>query len=741
MSRFCFLLCFVLLLLVADDIESRRHRRHRSRFGRRLSDGLRGLRSQIRRWNHRWRLPWADINFAFNYGSGGSRDWWDGPNVCTEEERKNETTSDDISSHHMATTVMCDDKKTSYICTKSMTINGKKTTLREVKECCHGYSRISGQYGCPTYRQLHDIVKTAESMNLTEFLRVARSVGLESKLYESSGANFTVFAPTNDALKQTPTLSPTYENVILSDMNSVIRISPPVSTLLVSDASDLVLGHVTGGILTTTRLEDEQTITSANSKSSTIRVNFYDMVNDGIMTANCKRVTSRDNLATNGVIHVVEDVLQPVTKSLMDIVSSNPQLSYLKKAIGRSGLGVNLRGDGQFTLFAPTDNAFQKLDGGLLQRILSDQRCLKKILFHHLLPNVICSSAVSDKHKSRTKNQLSNYLRLSRDQNNKYFVENAQIVDRDVMATNGVLHLIDDVILPDEALGVLHALQKRNITRLPELVVEAGLKKSFETADNITVLVPTDEAFSKMTEFAAKRLNESETALADALRYHVIPTTSTCRAYDGYQFPTWNPRRNLTVHRDFLFPFHGYNRETIQCATILKSNIQSCNAVIHLIDKVLVPPVGTVVDVLEVDSRFTEFVRLLKNSGLADQLQGKGPYTVLAPTNEALKEVSENDLKELESRKENLQSLIKDHIIKGHRCCSQIQRYSDRFSIFTRNLRSVSGMTIAVEKSRDQLTVGSASVVECDMVGTNGVVHAINQVLQEEDYYDPFDFW
>lgn len=67
---------------------------------------------------------------------------------------------------------------------------------------------------------------------------------------------------------------------LFQDMGSVIRISPPIST--VSDASDLVLSHVTGGILTTTTLEDEQTITSANSKSSTIRINFYDMVDNGV---------------------------------------------------------------------------------------------------------------------------------------------------------------------------------------------------------------------------------------------------------------------------------------------------------------------------------------------------------------------------------------------------------------------------------------------------------------------------
>jgi hypothetical protein len=69
---------------------------------------------------------------------------------------------------------------------------------------------------------------------------------------------------------------------MLQDMNSIIRISPPISTIIVSDASDLVLGHVTGGILTTTKLTDEQIISSAGSKSSTIRVNFYNMVDDGV---------------------------------------------------------------------------------------------------------------------------------------------------------------------------------------------------------------------------------------------------------------------------------------------------------------------------------------------------------------------------------------------------------------------------------------------------------------------------
>lgn len=75
---------------------------------------------------------------------------------------------------------------------------------------------------------------------------------------------------------------------------------------------------------------------------------------------------------------------------------------------------------------------------------------ISEIVYNHLLPNVICSAAIPRSRRSRTKNMLSGYVQLTRDQDDKMFVEKSQIIDRDIMATNGVLHLIDDVIIPDE---------------------------------------------------------------------------------------------------------------------------------------------------------------------------------------------------------------------------------------------------------------------------------------------------
>lgn len=731
----------VLLLLVADDTESRRHRRHqrhRNRW-RQRDEWPRGGRLGSQ-WRHRWNFPWFDFDINFDSGSF-TTDWWDGPNICTHKERKNGNTSTSFTGHgqYSSSAITCEDKKTAYICTETLTSNGKTTIERVTKSCCHGYTRRSGQHGCPKYQQLDDIEKTAESLNLTEFLRAAESVGLKEQLKGTLDANFTIFAPTNEAFKKGPSFVSSYENVLLNDMGSVIRISPPISTVIVSDASDLVLSHVTGGILTTTTLEDEQTITSANSKSSTIRINFYDMVDNGVMTANCKRVSSRNNLATNGVIHVVDEVLQPVTKSLTDIVSSNPQLSYLKTALGTSGISHDLRLEGQFTLLAPTDNAFRKLDGQLLNRTLTDKRCLKKIINNHLLPNVICSSAVSGSHKSKTKNKLSKYLQLMRDDNDKIFVEKSQIIDRDIMASNGVLHLIDDVIIPEEAYAVMEVLEKRKLTRLSDLISEAGLKKSLEQANDITILVPTNEAFSKMSEFDRARLNESNTA--DIVKYHVIKELSTCRVADGHQFSTWNTKKTLTVHRSrsLYYRFFEPPQETIQCSSIVKYGIPSCNAVIHLIDKVLIPPVGTVVDVLEVDNRFSEFVKLMKNSGLADELQQNGPYTVLAPTNEVLNALTEEEMKNLQSSKDNLKEFVKDHVIRGHMCCSNFRLHVFGFH----NVRTISGVELVIRKTGRHLTVSSSDILECDMVGTNGVVHAIGGILgqEQETEYNEYDFF
>lgn len=75
---------------------------------------------------------------------------------------------------------------------------------------------------------------------------------------------------------------------------------------------------------------------------------------------------------------------------------------------------------------------------------------ISEIVYNHLLPNVICSAAIPRSRRSRTKNMLSGHVQLTRDQDDKMFVEKSQIIDRDIMATNGVLHLIDDVIIPDE---------------------------------------------------------------------------------------------------------------------------------------------------------------------------------------------------------------------------------------------------------------------------------------------------
>ncbi|KAK3089751.1 hypothetical protein FSP39_006188 [Pinctada imbricata] len=444
-----------------------------------------------------------------------------------------------------------------------------------------------------------------------------------------------------------------------------------------------------------------------------------------LMTANCKRVRSQDNRASNGVIHIVEEVMLPVSDSMVDIVTKDRQLSYLKTAIGRSSLGQALRADGQLTLFAPTDAAFQKLDSNVLNRLLRDQKCLDKVLKNHVLPNVVCSSAIQG--KSRTKNLLMRYLSVNRDQEDKVFVQDSQVVSADIMTTNGVIHLIDEVLIPDDALGILDVAEKQNATKVLELIDRAGLRKTLESAENITFFVPTNEAVEKLPSDVLTSLARDTNALANILKYHVTPVETECKfVYNGYELETLSSGKSIVLYEYSTFPFRQRWLQTAQCGRIIMGNIPSCNGLIHLVDKVLLPPVGNILDVLAQDRRFTQLVDLLKRAGLADALQGEGPLTIFAPTNQAFGKIPSSTLQSLASDVDQLQTVLKLHVIKGFLCCAGI--FEDNF--FHRNrISSLEGTRLRIRKEGDQLMVQSSTISSCDLTGTNGVVHAIDSVI------------
>ena len=133
-----------------------------------------------------------------------------------------------------------------------------------------------------------------------------------------------------------------------------------------------------------------------------------------------------------------------------------------------------------------------------------------------MLPNVVCSGVVEGRVK--TNNLLSSLLLLSRTEAGEVTVEGSKLIIRDMMATNGVVHLIDRVLVPATAKTLASALDARPL--LSSLIETAGLSDQFSSLTNATLFLPSEEAIKELPEAQLEQLKESQT-LKNLLSFHV----------------------------------------------------------------------------------------------------------------------------------------------------------------------------------------------------------------------------
>ncbi|ESP05386.1 hypothetical protein LOTGIDRAFT_208417 [Lottia gigantea] len=709
---------------------------HRTRVEEELDDLFRRIKDRRYGFNFEDKF-WLD--FGWN-SRNEPKPWWEGPNVCKDEKESIENTSisdtGPISRHFSFKNQVCDQSETSYKCTTKTGIFMKQKTVTEVYECCPGFTRKDEMFGCPTEFKLDGLVKTARNLGLTEFLRATESVSLTDDLEKG---NFTVFAPVNKAFEDEKNILPELETILPKDMPSVVMVSKPLTDLVIADMSNVLLGHLVYDTLKTSGLNDEQLIETASPFDSLLRVNFFSRP-EKLITVNCARILSADNQATNGIIHTVDRIIKPVTDSIVDIISQNPNLSYLKTALARADLVKALRGTGQYTLFAPTDAAFEKLEPSIRDRLIKGEKsCLEKVLKNHLLTSVICSTVIQG--TVTTTNLLNKYLNLTRTEDDKLFVEGSQMVGRDIMATNGVIHVIEDVLVPDQALGLIDVAEKNNLTKFVELLKETGMFKGITKMENLTLFIPSNNAFEKLEEkVSLEELKKDKKKVEDIVMYHVVPEVVTCsRLHNNYKLSTEN-ERNIRMNRYSTFPFRHHSIQTAQCAPIIKENVPACNGVINIVNEVLLPPVGNVVDNLASKKKFSTLVRLMKKSGLADMLQEEGPFTMFAPTNEAFDDLYEEDLEKIEDNPEVLKKVLQNHIVQEFVCCASISMVRSWFDVAS--VRTLSGVRFPVKERHGTIQFNHAVVTECDNTATNGVVHAIDKVtLSPERPFWKRDFY
>ncbi|CAH1773771.1 unnamed protein product, partial [Owenia fusiformis] len=563
------------------------------------------------------------VGIRVNHGQ-----WYEGPNVCSSEKEENSTASEkgkEIIFHSIVKISTCDEVADTYRCITKTQVGDDITTHTKVFECCDGFERDDVTGRCSTRRATKDIMAVLHDAGAIETASALRSLDLNKLL---TRGKFTIFAPKDESFK-----SYKPKTGIHADRNMVMVTKD--DNEVINKLEQLISNHIVTGVYKTGDLLDEQILNTTNPLS-TLRINIYHRPKK-LITANCVPISGANKRATNGVVHVVDKVLEPVSLTLLEIISKNPQFTILKTVLSKTGISRDLRGAGQYTLFAPTDAAFRKLNRKFQDKLLSGSPCATDIVKSHLLPFVICSSVIVSKSVSR--DILGQRVNLTRDDDNKLFFNDAQITRPDVMGTNGVLHVIDEVYLPEQAMDVLDVADELEASKFTELVEKAGLTKMLQDLTNFTLFLPTNEAFKKLPEGTLEDLKEDPESLAELLKYHLTKPDISCRdELTKYSSLTSLDQDNNKIHinsyKHSNFFLDNKFTYTAQCVPLSQKGHSTCGGDVHVVEKVLMPPRGDLLDILSMDKDFGTFVKMAKISGVAEMLQGESEYTIFAPTNE-----------------------------------------------------------------------------------------------------------
>jgi transforming growth factor-beta-induced protein len=531
-----------------------------------------------------------------------------------------------------------------------------------------------------------DIVDTAVADGRFETLVAAVQAADLVDALKGDGP-LTVFAPTDDAFAALPE-------------GTVEALLGDIPTL-----TDILLYHVVDGkVMAADVVELNQ--------AQTLQGQFIDIrLEDGKVFIDNAEVLITDIETSNGVIHVIDAVILPESRDIVDIAVEDGRFETLVAAVGAAGLVDALKGDGPLTVFAPTDDAFAALPEGTVEALLNDIPALTDILLYHVFEGKFMASDVLG-----MKNAMSlqgQYAEFSLDMD-KAMIDNAQIILTDIEASNGVIHVIDAVILPETRDIVDIAVEDGRFTALVEAVQAAGLVDALKGEGPLTVFAPTDDAFAALPEGTLAALHSDVSALSNILLYHVAAgkfMAADVLASDSL----------LSLQGQYVNFSLDMDKVMIDNAQIILTDIEASNGVIHVIDAVILPETRDIVDIAVEDGRFQTLVAAVQAAGLVDALKADGPLTVFAPTDDAFAALPEGTVEALLEDIPTLTNILLYHVVDGKVMAADVVELSEAETLLGENV------SIMVEDGK--VMINESQVIITDIEASNGVIHVIDAVL------------
>lgn len=460
----------------------------------------------------------------------------------------------------------------------------------------------------PEFPTITELVVASDDFDTLETAVVA--AGLADTL--AGDGPFTVFAPTDAAFAA---LDSATLNAALADPSGLL--------------TDVLLYHVISGDI------GSDTILTFNSATTIqgqpIQIKFF----DGSVYLNEEvKITTTDIIASNGRVHVIDAVLlppsgdtteeaadelpaagegftRPELPTITDIVVSNDSFDTLETAVVAAGLAGVLDQPGPYTVFAPTDDAFAALDSATLNAALADPTgLLTDVLLYHVVSGDVGSEIVLTLNSATTLQGEDVSIKFF--DGTVYINEEIAVTTTDVIAANGVIHIIDAVLLPPSIVGpaptasandsgtdmVAGEFIRPGLPTITDIAVgddrfetlvtalsAANLAAVLDQPGPFTVFAPTDDAFAKLPAGTLEAvLADPNGLLTDILLYHVVAGDVGSEIVLTLNSATTLNGAPVQIK---FFDGNVYLNEDVK---VIITDIVAANGVIHVIDTVLLPP-------------------------------------------------------------------------------------------------------------------------------------------------------
>ncbi|HET8860041.1 fasciclin domain-containing protein [Marivirga sp.] len=584
---------------------------------------------------------------------------------------------------------------------------------------------------------LPNLVEAATAAELNILLQAVGEVdGLGQTLLDAEA--ITVFAPTDAAF------GAALEAFDATNLEELVEAIGGVGNL------ELVLGfHVVPAVAFAEDLVDgENTFNTLAGQEITVTASA-DGVTVTDFNGNVSNVITADVAIENGVVHVIDGVLlpelpEPALPNLVE-AATEAGLTTLLEAVGAvDGLADDLLAAEAITVFAPTNAAFGVVleaygvdNLGDLVTELGGVDKLNEVLGYHVVASAALSTDLTDGQTLTTLNGQELTVTINAD---GVFINDVQVTTADVEISNGVVHVVDGVLVPTlEYPNVVEAAQAAGLTTLIDAVTAADLGATLTGAEAITVFAPTNAAFeSLLAQYGAADLTEliaklgAET-VSTVLQFHVVSSVAFSHDLTDGMTVTTLAGEDLTINLDgeavTVTDVDGsvYNVTT--------ADVKIDNGVVHVIDGVLLPlDRPTLVEAATTANLTTLLDAVGAVDGLAADLLAAEAITVFAPTNDAFaaaltafNAANLTELIEAIGGVDNLATVLGFHVVPS-------VAYAADLAEGAQTLTTLSGQDLTVTRTGASVTVtdtegNTFSVTTADVAIENGVVHVIDGVL------------